>query len=103
MTVPATDTSPNAAATLGRREVRPANTVLSWTAASDPDAGDSVAFYRIYRDGTTSSTTATTAPATGAKLTYTDTATNGDIHTYYVVAVDTQLTGVAPIGSGVTK
>ncbi len=71
------------------------NTTLTWTAASplDPDGG-SLAFYRIYRDGQTYadrySRTATT--------TWTDTATGGLAHDYYVTAVDPQLGESAPLG-----
>jgi hypothetical protein len=67
------------------------NTVLSWDAsAGDPDAGDSVDFYRIYRDGTAYADRYDRT-GTGAELTYTDTQTDGVAHLYRVVAVDTQL------------
>jgi len=65
--------------------------VLSWGAsAGDPDVGDSVAFYRIYRDGQ-DFIDRYDRTGTGSELTYTDTNTNGVQHDYYVVAVDTQL------------
>lgn len=67
------------------------NTVLSWAASpGDPDPGDRVAFYRIYRDGTTFADRYDRT-GTGGELTYTDTHVNGVQHTYRVVAVDTQL------------
>ena len=67
------------------------NTVLSWGAsAGDPDVGDQVAFYRIYRDGQHFADRYDRT-GTGAELTYTDTNTNGVQHDYSVVAVDTQL------------
>jgi Tfp pilus assembly protein PilV len=60
---------------------------LNWaTAGSDPDAGDSVAFYRVYRDGVAYDRT-----STGTELTYTDPNRDGGSHTYYLVAVDTHL------------
>ena len=67
------------------------NAILSWVAsAGDPDIGDSVDYYRIYRDGTTY---ADRYDRTGmsSELTWTDTNTNGVAHDYSVVAVDTQL------------
>jgi hypothetical protein len=79
------------------------NTVLSWTAATDPDAGDSIQFYRIYRDGTDWINDYLGRTSTGSTLSYTDAATNGDVHTYYVVAVDQSYSESRPIGSGVTK
>lgn len=67
------------------------STILRWTASpGDPDTGDSVAFYRIYRDG---SAYANRYDRTGdgATVTYTDTRTGGVSHSYYVTAVDTNL------------
>jgi prepilin-type N-terminal cleavage/methylation domain-containing protein len=63
------------------------NTVLAWTAPV-PNA-DTVAFYRIYRDGAAISSRYDTAPATAT--TYTDTQTGGVPHNYRVTAVDPQL------------
>jgi hypothetical protein len=67
------------------------NVVLSWVASpGDPDPGDHVDFYRIYRDGTTYDDRYDRT-GTGGQLTYTDTHADGGQHTYRVVAVDTQL------------
>lgn len=67
------------------------NSVLSWSpSAGDPDTGDAVAYYRIYRDGTAYADRYDRT-GTANELTYTDTKTNGVAHTYRVVAVDTQL------------
>lgn len=67
------------------------NTVLSWSpSAGDPDTGDAVAYYRIYRDGTAYADRYDRT-GTANELTFTDTKTNGVSHTYRVVAVDTQL------------
>jgi Tfp pilus assembly protein PilV len=67
-------------------------TTLGWRqpVPADPDAGDGVAFYRIYRDG---AAYAYRYDRTGdaAQLTYTDTETNGTAHAYSVTAVDHQL------------
>jgi len=78
-------------------------TILRWTAASpaDPDAGDSIAFYRIYRDGA-GYANRYDRTGTGANLTYTDTHPDGVPHTYYVTAVDTQL-AESPLLGPVTK
>ena len=70
------------------------DTKLTWSRAvpEDPDAGDSVSFFRIYRDGT----------ALGDRyeryfdgngspsVTWTDTGTGGTPHSYWVTAVDQQ-------------
>jgi hypothetical protein len=77
--------------------------VLSWTAASDADVGDSVQFYRIYRDGTDWVNDYFGRTAGPSNLSFTDTATDGDVHTYWVVAVDQSYTESRPLGSGVTK
>jgi hypothetical protein len=77
------------------------NTVLAWTApaTSDPD-GDPIAFYRIYRDG--SAYVNRYDRTLGAQTTYTDTATGGVAHTYYITAVDPQLME-SPIVGPVTR
>ena len=79
------------------------NTVLSWSAPGiqDPDLGDSIAFYRIYRDGSAYANRYDRT-GTGADLTYTDTHPDGVPHTYYVTAVDTQL-AESPLLGPVTK
>jgi hypothetical protein len=102
VTVPATDTPPNPPPTVVAAKSGQ-NTVLSWTAASDPDAGDSILFYRIYRDGTDWINDYYDRTSTGSNLSYTDTSTDGDVHTYWVVAVDQEYTESRPLGSGVTK
>jgi prepilin-type N-terminal cleavage/methylation domain-containing protein len=105
VTVPGTDTPPTAppvppgvtAAKSGQ------NTVLSWFAASDPDPGDSVQFYRIYRDGTDFVGDLLAQTSSGSQLSFTDSATNGDVHTYYVVAVDQSYSESRPMPAGVVK
>ena len=75
------------------------NTVLSWVAPTvpDPDPGDSIAFYRIYRDGQTYADRYDRT-GSGSELTYTDTNTGGQAHTYYVTSVDTQLAESTIVG-----
>lgn len=64
-------------------------TVLTWTAPSDPD-GDSVDFYRIYRDGTGYADRYDRLFATGTTLTWVDRAAGSGSHDYSVTAVDTK-------------
>jgi Tfp pilus assembly protein PilV len=86
-----TNTAPAPASSLTATPDGEGNTVLQWAASpGDPDTGDSVDFYRIYRDGTAYSNRYDRT-GTGAELTYTDTNTGGVSHVYRVVAVDTQL------------
>jgi prepilin-type N-terminal cleavage/methylation domain-containing protein len=61
------------------------STLVTWTA---PATG-SVAFYRIYRDGTSYADRYDSTA--GTETTYTDKDTNGAPHTYYVTAVNDQL------------
>jgi Tfp pilus assembly protein PilV len=100
--VPLSDQAPYAPTVVAAKSG--SNTVLSWLEPnpSDPDAGDSVQYYRIYRDGTDFITDLYDRTATGSQLTYTDNNTGGDVHTYYVVAVDKSNVESAT-GSGVTK
>lgn len=67
-------------------------TVLSWTAAvpADPDLGDGVAFYRIYRDGVVVADRYDRTGA-GTDLTYVDGRTDGTSHQYWITAVDKEL------------
>lgn len=71
--------------------------VLTWNAVSppDPNPGDAVEFYRIYRDGTAISNRYDRASATS--LTYTDFRSGGQSHTYWVTAVDAQLGESTPV------
>jgi len=67
---------------------------LTWTAsAGDPNLGDSVSFYRIYRDGVRYDRT-----ALGTDTSWTDTDVGGTSHTYQVTAVDTHLAESAAAG-----
>jgi hypothetical protein len=61
-------------------------TVVRWDPATDSE--DSIAFYRIYRDGATyGSRYAVFFPAANRPLAWTDPDTPSDSHTYYVTAV----------------
>lgn len=68
------------------------NTIVVWKAPliPDPDPGDSIHHYVIYRDGVAFADRFDRTQ-TGAQLTFTDTRTNGQQHSYWVSAVDTHL------------
>jgi prepilin-type N-terminal cleavage/methylation domain-containing protein len=102
ITAPATDTPPSPPPTLSAAKSGQ-NTVLSWTASTDPDAGDSIRYYRIYRDGTDFTTNLFDRTVSGSNLFYVDTSTGGEIHDYWVVAVDQSYSESRPLGSPVTK
>jgi hypothetical protein len=67
-------------------------TTLTWTRPSpqDPDTGDSISFYRIYRDGTDVGSRYDRWYSTSSSVSWQDTRTGGVAHTYYVSAVDTR-------------
>jgi prepilin-type N-terminal cleavage/methylation domain-containing protein len=75
---------------------------LSWPAATDPDG--TIRYYRIYRDDNSSYTKRYDRTGTGADLSWTDSTSGAANHTYWVTAVDDQLSEspFAPSGSGVT-
>jgi prepilin-type N-terminal cleavage/methylation domain-containing protein len=74
-------------------------TTLNWQAPvpPDPDSGDSIAFYRVYRDGQTYAARYDRTDS-GSELSYTDSNTGGQAHTYYVTAVDGQLAESTIVG-----
>jgi hypothetical protein len=76
------------------------DTTLTWTGSTDPDSGDSVDFYRVYRDGTTPADRYDRS-GLGTDRSWTDTATGGQRHQYWISAVDTQL-GESPLAGPVT-
>lgn len=79
-------------------------TVISWKPSTDPDTGDSVYFYRIYRDGSGyDSRHDIFYPAEGAGLAYVDSdSTNAAQHEYRVTAVDRRF-GESPLSGAVTR
>ena len=97
VTVTATDTPPPPPASLSASTAS-GNTILAWTAGGqDPDPGDQIDHYVIYRDGQAYADRYDRT-ATGADLTWTDKNTNGLVHTYWVAAVDTQLAESTLVG-----
>jgi prepilin-type N-terminal cleavage/methylation domain-containing protein len=87
VTVPGTDVAPSAPTNVHAVKNGTTSTVISWNASTDTDAGDSVQFYRIYRDGTDWVGDYYGRTTTGSTF-YIDSATNGDQHIYNVTAVD---------------
>jgi hypothetical protein len=75
-------------------------TVITWPAATDPDAGDSVVYYRIYRDGTAYSNRYERVDASRAcsagTCSYTDAAPSAGGDTYWVTAVDSHFDESSP-------
>lgn len=72
--------------------------VLTWTAPAapdDPDAGDSVTQYVIYRDGQRLADQFATSTTT----TWTDTTANDGPHTYWVASVDSRLAQSARVAA----
>jgi prepilin-type N-terminal cleavage/methylation domain-containing protein len=100
LTIPATDNAPAQPVPSGVR-LTTTTTKLSWPQVTDPD-GDPILFYRIYRDGTDWINDYYGRTTSGTDTTFTDSATNGDIHTYYVVAVDSSYMESRPMGT-ITK
>ncbi len=77
--------SPPTWATTPLTKLANGSTQLAWNLSpGDPDSGDSVAFYRIYRDGQRYDTT-----GTGTDTTYVDSNPGGTTHSYVIRAVDT--------------
>jgi prepilin-type N-terminal cleavage/methylation domain-containing protein len=71
------------------------NTVLAWTL---PAANaDTIAFYRIYRDGAAVASRYDIA-SPGTATSYTDTQTGGVVHSYRVTAVDPNLSESTAVG-----
>lgn len=88
-----TNSAPNPVTGLTLTTLPNGDTKLTWNrpAPEDPDVGDSVSFYRIYRDGTGRLDRfdryfAGTTP----NVTWTDTETGGSAHSYWVTAADGQ-------------
>lgn len=97
-TVTRTNNPPNAPTNLALTANGNGTTTLRWAAPSpaDPD-GDEIQFYRIYRDGVTYDHRYDRT-GLGTELEWTDSATGGESHTYYVTAVDDELAESEPLG-----
>ncbi len=97
-TVTTSNTPPSAPGTLSVTRVSATQVRLDWGVASDPDAGDAIRFYRIYRDGETAGDRYDRTPL-GTQVTYLDIGASGG-HRYRVSAVDGQL-GESPLSNEV--
>jgi hypothetical protein len=71
---------------------------LSWLRPipEDPDLGDSIAFYRIYRDGTSYDARYAVWSDPGAAVQFIDGNTGGTAHEYWITAVDENYAESAP-------
>jgi Tfp pilus assembly protein PilV len=96
------DLRPIAPASVSTTCATPAGVQLSWPPGADLDG--SIRYYRIYRDDNTSYTKRYDRTGTGADVTWTDTTPGAANHTYWVTAVDNQLSEstFAPGASGTT-
>lgn len=92
LTVTDTNTPPYKVTNLTLTKLANGDAKLSWKRPSpeDPDAGDSIAFFRIYRDGfTLADRYDRYFDLSGSPdISWTDTDTAGALHTYWVTAVD---------------
>jgi prepilin-type N-terminal cleavage/methylation domain-containing protein len=72
---------------------------LSWPRPSpeDPDTGDGIAFYRIYRDGTTYGARYATWIDADATAQFIDGNTGGTPHDYWITAVDNNYAESTPV------
>ncbi len=99
-----TNAAPYGVANLTLTKLSNGDTKLTWTRPSpeDPDAGDSISFFRIYRDGVSLANRYDRYfDFTGsASVTWTDTDTEGVQHSYSVTAVDQQY-AESPFGTAV--
>jgi hypothetical protein len=84
------NTPPFPPATLSGTRAADGTVTLTWQRPSpgDPDAGDDVAFYRIYRDGQAYGDRFARWYDDRATVAWQDTATGGTTHSYSVTAVD---------------
>ncbi|HYF28166.1 MAG TPA: fibronectin type III domain-containing protein, partial [Baekduia sp.] len=95
--VPLTNTPPSAPTNL-QLTTQDDVTTLTWSASpGDPDLGDSVSYYRVYRDGQLVEDRYDRT-GTAQELSFVDSRTNGMQHTYWVVAVDKRLAESAKLG-----
>jgi Tfp pilus assembly protein PilV len=72
---------------------------LTWTRpeVEDVDTGDSIAFYRIYRDGTTYDARYAMWDDPSPTVTFIDGNTGGTLHQYWVTAVDENFAESTPV------
>lgn len=100
LTVTRANTPPNAPTGLTLTRAADGTTTLTWQAANpgDPDVGDSVRFYRVYRDGQGIADRYARWDDPSSTVSFVDSATNGEEHTYWVTSVDGHLGESEPNG-----
>ncbi|MFL5781638.1 MAG: prepilin-type N-terminal cleavage/methylation domain-containing protein [Thermoleophilaceae bacterium] len=84
MSVPASNSAPGTPSIAAG-----STTTLSWTPTTDPNSGDSVDYYRIYRDGTALANRYDVIDNSGSPIVWSEPNAGGTTHTYRVTAVDT--------------
>lgn len=94
------NTPPNAPTGLTLVRAADGTTTLTWQAPDpgDPDVGDSVRFYRVYRDGQSISDRYARWDDPSLTVSFVDSATNRGDHTYWVTSVDKHLSESVPAG-----
>ncbi len=93
LTVTRTNTAPHEPTNLTLTRNADGTTTLQWQAPdpADPDSGDSIDLYRVYRDGKAIEDRYARWDDPSRTVTFIDSATNGEAHQYWVTAVDTHL------------
>lgn len=94
------NTPPNPVTGLTAGQDADGNVTLSWDRAAvpDPDPGDGVDFYRVYRDGIAVGDPYARWDDDGAHVTWMDSNTGGTTHRYWVTAVDQHYGESMPVG-----
>lgn len=92
LTVPDPNYPPNAPALVSLTANGDGTTTIRWQRATDPDPGDRVDFYRIYRDGQAIDDRYARWYDTSAVVAWTDNQTANQPHDYWITAVDSHYT-----------
>jgi prepilin-type N-terminal cleavage/methylation domain-containing protein len=99
------DTPPFAPLSLAGVTAADGSATLTWTRPdpADPDTGDTIAFYRIYRDGRNYADRYARWSSASTSVTFVDGNTGGLPHQYWITAVDNnyaESTMVGPVSAG---
>lgn len=100
LTVSRANRAPYAPTGLTLTRAADGTTTLTWQAVNpgDPDVDDSVRFYRVYRDGQDVTDRYARWDDPSSRVSFVDSATNGEQHTYWVTSVDEHLGESEPLG-----
>jgi Tfp pilus assembly protein PilV len=100
LTVVESNTPPSAVINLTATANGNGTTTLKWTrppSPADPDPGDGIDFYRVYRDGLSVDDRVARWYDGNGSVVWIDTLPAGLVHTYYVTAVDQHFAESAPV------